>query len=607
VAEELSRDEQLSLMMKRLRGAGMNRRDVLKVAAAATGAAALGVATSAASSAAPGFRGNGVVREQGGEQVFYHDGMWQDPKSFDYNRDLYCNAEETTFEGLLRFDPDLAAIPGWAESFDTNDDASEFTFHIRPDNKGWSDGTPVTAGDFVFSFKRQLDPETAATYPFFLYDIKYAEWINGAKAYDAEGEESDPLFGKVPTVDDLPVEAVDDWTLKITMQGPRSFFPQVVAYTAAVPAPQHMVEKYGNDWATGENGVPIVSNGGWQVETWEKGKVITMVPNPGYWNAESIQLDRVINPVSPAANAVTLFENGSGDQQLDWTNLSAADYERFSADAEKAKLIKPYVYPGIWMMLPSNGLPPFDKPEVLKALTHAIDRDRLSTVTKGLVVPAYCMMPIGVFGFLDDPTLQDIQNFDPAAALDALKGTEFEGGKNWPEITMWMRANEEIYNADVMANDIVDQLKQNLGMDITISPVSQSVFSEQLYENQWQLVFIRWWSDYPDPNNSYGDMFYSAYGSRQGKRQAWSNKEFDDLVNQGKAEVDPAKRLEIYRQAEQIIQENVGYMPLAYRLDNYVFKPWVEGVAVNSQGYTVPDGNIYIGMLNLVSTATRPA
>jgi ABC-type oligopeptide transport system substrate-binding subunit len=215
------------------------------------------------------------------------------------------------------------------------------------------------------------------------------------------------------------------------------------------------------------------------------------------------------------------------------------------------------------------------------------------------------MVPQGVFGFLDDPSLLGIQGYDPELAMASLVGTEFEGGQNWPEITMWMRAEEEQYNADVMANDIVDQLQQNLGMSVSIQPVPQSNFSEQLFENQWQLVFIRWWYDYPDPDNGYGDMFFSRKSS--GKRQAWSNEAFDDLVIQGKEAPTPEDRLAIYLQAETIIQEDVGYMPLVFRLDQNVFKPWVQNIAVNSYGQKVPDGNIYVNMLRGVTTDTRPA
>jgi ABC-type transport system substrate-binding protein len=100
-------------------------------------------------------------------------------------------------------------------------------------------------------------------------------------------------------------------------------------------------------------------------------------------------------------------------------------------------------------------------------------------------------------------------------------------------------------------------------------------------------------------------MFYSRKSS--GKRQGWSNTEFDDLVNAGKAEPDPEARLEIYKQCERIIQEDVGYMPIVFRVDQYAFKPWVSGVAVNTQGFTVPEGNIYNRMLTQVAVTDRPA
>jgi ABC-type transport system substrate-binding protein len=375
------------------------------------------------------------------------------------------------------------------------------------------------------------------------------------------------------------------------------------AYAAAWPAPRWAVEEHGNQWALGE--IPLVSNGPFKLDSLEPDVKWTMSRNEGFWDAENISIDNYTVPIYPSANQVLLFESGSGDQQLDWAILPGADYLRYLEDPEKAETMNPYVYPGIWMLLPSNGQPPFDKPEVLKALAHAIDRDRLVTVTNGLVTPAYCLVPQGVFGYLEDPSLLGLQGYDPELAMASLVGTEFEGGANWPEITMWMRAEEEQYNADIMANDLVDQLKQSLNMDVSIQPVPQSNFSDQLFENQWQLVFIRWWYDYPDPDNGYGDMFFSRKAS--GKRQAWSNDQFDDLVIQGKEAPTPEERLAIYLEAETLMQEEVAYMPLVFRLDQNVFKPWVQNVEVNSYGQKVPDGNIYVNMLRHVTTDTRPA
>ncbi|MGD9712377.1 MAG: peptide ABC transporter substrate-binding protein [Thermomicrobiales bacterium] len=601
MTEKLSLNQQLEIMMQRLQTAGMSRRDVMKVAAAAAAGAGLSVAGADTIAAAPAGTGrNSLAKLQDGEeQIIYHYGISFNPTSFDFNADLYCGGEETVWAGVVTFDENLNAVADWAETFAPNDDATVWTFNIRPDNTGWSDGNPVTAQDFVWSWTRQLDPATAAPYAGFLFDIKYAEAFNQQTEYAVEG---DPLAGQIPTAEDLGLKALDDWTLEITCEGPRGYLPQVLAYAAAFPAPRWMVEEHGSAWALGGD-VPLVSNGPFKLDNWEYDVKIEMSKNEGFWDAANIKMERVICPITPTANAVLTFEQGSGDARLDWTVLGGADYQRYLDDPELSALLQPYVYPGLWMLLPSNGIPPFDSLEVRKAVSHSIDRDRLVTITNGLVTPAYNMVPQGVFGFLDDPTLPEIQAYDPEAAMAALVGTEFEGGQNWPEITMWMRANEEIYNADVMANDIADQLQQTLGMMVSIQPIPLDNFSPQLYENEWQLVFIRWWLDYPDPNNTYGDMFYSRKAS--GKRQAWSNDQFDDLVNEGKAESDPAARLAIYLEAEKVIQEDVGYMPLAFRLDQYAFKPWVKNVPVNDQGYTVPDGNIFIGMNRVTSIEGR--
>jgi oligopeptide transport system substrate-binding protein len=577
---------------------GISRRTMLKAAAGAAGSAApIGIGAEAAVAAPGGSRGGALSREQSGDQTFYHESLTQgDPVNFDWNGNLYCNAEVEMAAGLLAFDENLAVQPDWAESWDVNADASVFTFHIRKDNKGWTDGHPVTAGDFVFSWPRMLNPDTGNQYSDFLSDIKYgAEYNTKTAVADA----NDPLNGKVPEASDLGLKAIDDWTLEVTLSGPRANFLQKVAYQAAVPAPQWQVEKYGDKWALGGD-VPIVGNGPFKVDSWDHNQKVVLSKNENYWNAEAVNLTKVIDPIFPPKNSLLLFEQGSGDQQIDWTPLDAAGFKKYTDDPNLAPMVSPYVYPGIWMLLPQVTVAPFSDLKVRQALSHSIDRDRIATVTNGLTTPAACMVPAGVFGFLDDPSLPPIQNFDQAAAMAVLAGTEYEGGKNWPDVTMYMRADEEQYNADVMAADIVDQIKQAIGLDIKIQAIPQANFVQQLRELKWPLTFIRWWYDYPDPDNGYGDMFYSNYDKRPARRQAWTNKDFDDLVNKGKAEPDAAKRLAIYLEAEKIIQNDVGYMPLVYRLDQYAYKPFVKGVAVNNQGYAVPEGNIYNRMLTKV-------
>ena len=591
------KDEQLRILGQRFKTLGMSRRNFMKIAAAA----AAGTVTTAGVEryVGPGVGAaprRALLRQDAGpDETFYHNNLRADPVSFDWNLNLYVGAEVEIAAGLLTFDPDLNAIPDWAETFTPNEDASVWTFNIRPDNQGWTNGTdtrPVTAHDFVYSWERQLNPANAAAYAGFLFDIKNAERYNlGEEGIAAE---------------DLGMKALDDWTLEVTMEGPRAYFPQVVGYQAAVPAPQWAVEEYGADrWASGE--VPLWCNGPYKLDRWEHDVVVELSPNPGYWNAENIHLQKVYDPIIPADAAVLSYERGEGLQQLDWVTVPASDLQRYQEDPELSEQLRRYVYPGIWMLVPSNNQEPFQNDEVglqvRKALSHAIDRSRLVELTNGLTIEAYGMVPTGVFGYIDDPEIAAIQAFDPDLAMEMLAGTPYEGGQNWPEITMHMRGQEEIFNSDLMANDIVAQLQENLGMNINIQVWPEASWRPELFKNEFQLVWIRWWYDYPDPNNGYGDMFYSQKAS--GKRQAWSNAEFDDLVNQGKAAPDPDARLEIYKQAERIIQEDVGYIPVVYRVDQYAFKPWVKDVAVNRQGFTVPLTNIYARMLSDVRVEGR--
>jgi ABC-type oligopeptide transport system substrate-binding subunit len=596
---------------EQLRTASINRRRLVQ------GAAVSGLATAAGWSGARSLRASaqeatppgGSSAELDEEQIFYHYTMQNDPATFDYNANLYADADPETFSGLLTFDPDGNPVPDWAETWEPNEDGSVWTFHIRPDNTGWTNGDPVTAQDFVWSFARILSPEPVGatgqnSYSFILYDVKYGEAFSTASPYAGEG---DPLSGQVPTEADLGLRAIDDWTFEVTLEGPRANFAQKVAYTACVPAHRPSVEEHGADWALGD--VPLVSNGPFKLDNWIKGSRCELSLNENHWQAEEIILQRVIDPIIPASNSVLAFESGSGDQQLDWTPVGAADLQRFLDDPELAPLLRQYVFPGIWMLLPSNGVAPFDNLAVRQALSHAIDRERLVTVTNGLAIPATCMVPIGVYGFLDPgafPDIPEIQAYDPELAMSLLDGTEFEGGQNWPDITVLMRGEEEIYNSDLMLNDILDQLQQNLGMTINIEKlVGEPTFRPRLLENRDPLVWIRWWYDYPDPDNGYYDMFYGAkpVGS---KRQAWANDEFDDVSVRAKAVLDPDERLELYAEAERIIQTDVGYMPIVFRVDQYAFKPWVTNVPQNSQGYTVPDDNIYVRMFGEVAISGRP-
>ncbi|MCC6705507.1 MAG: hypothetical protein IT334_11560, partial [Thermomicrobiales bacterium] len=369
MSTEVTSDVRDRLLEKRT-----SRRNVIKLASIAGAGVATAGLSAKAGAAAPAARPSLLSAKAQGdaEQLFYDQDIHENPTSFDFNLNLYAGAPPVAVTGLLNFDENMVAIGDWAERWEANEDFSVYTFFIRPNNTGWADGAPVTAHDFAWSFARQLDPATGAAYAGFLFDIKNGEAFNTGATADADGTP----FAAPLTREDLGIKVIDDWTLELTMQGPRGYFPQVVAYVAAVPARQDLVESLGDAWAIGGDN-PVVTCGPFMVDSWEHGVRIELVPNPGYWNAEAINVDRSIYQIHPAANSLLMFEEGTGDESLDWTRLSAADYERFSADPELSQLIQPFVYPGVWMLLPQVTMAPFDDIRVRTALSHAIDRTRI--------------------------------------------------------------------------------------------------------------------------------------------------------------------------------------------------------------------------------------
>jgi len=247
-------DAQMDLLAERLSAAGVGRRGFLKVAAglAALGAAGFNARTvSAAPKLAPGEK---LAREQ---HLRYGGGGWiaNDPSSHDFNKDLYCGGVAALWAGLMKFNADFQPVPYVAEKVSSNAEGSVWTFTIRKDSK-WSDGSPCTAKDFEWSWKRQMDPASKNPYSAFFYDIKGAEPFNKSK---------------VPDASRVGVVAKGDWTLEVTLEGPRGYFPVLAGYLAAVPAHRPSVEKHGDKWTEAAN---LVCNGPFTLETWEHNKVL---------------------------------------------------------------------------------------------------------------------------------------------------------------------------------------------------------------------------------------------------------------------------------------------------------------------------------------------
>jgi oligopeptide transport system substrate-binding protein len=564
-------DRELDLLAARLGAVGVDRRGFLRIAAGLAAMGATGFNARPASSAPKLAPGEKLAKEQtfrygGGGFAFSQ----VDPSSHDFNKDLYCNGVASLWAGLMKFTADFQAVPHVASKVTSNPDGSVWTFTIRKDSR-WSDNSPCTARDFEYSWKRQLDPATKAPYAAFLYDIKNGEAFNKGQVTDA---------GQVG------VKAKDDWTLEVTLEGPRGYFPVLSAYLAALPAHKASVEKHGDKWTEPGN---IVSNGPFVLETWDHGKQLVLRKNPHFFGAKEVTLDKVVIPIIPFAAGVLPYENN----EIDLTILQAADLKRFQSNPKTASEVFRYPYPGTWYLTPQVTKPPFDNLQVRRALGHAVDRESVAKVAQGFSLPAHCMIPPGFPGYVEDKKIRDLQRFDPKLAMAALKGTPYEGGKNWPKIVLSMR--QEALQSQPMAEAVQAILLENLNMKTELEVLEQRVFRERLWKQDLQLVWIRWFMDYPDPHNEYFDTFYSKRTT--GKRQAWGNEAFDKELEAGRDTRDAKKRLENYARAEEILQTDVGYVPVAWVVRYAVAKPPVRGIEKNRAGEQVIEGNIYNDML----------
>ncbi|HSF31855.1 MAG TPA: peptide ABC transporter substrate-binding protein [Candidatus Tectomicrobia bacterium] len=559
---------QLQLFEARLASIGVDRRDFLRILAGMTAAGTMFLTTPLPTARAAPSRGEKLAKAQ----VFRRGDFNDEPSSFDVNKDLYCNCEFRVFAGLMRFTPDFVAVPWLAEKVESKADGSEWTFHLRKDAK-WSNGDAVTAHDFAWSWKRQLDPATAAPYSAFLYDLKNGEAFNKGQVKDAN---------------EVGVKALDDHTLQATLEGPRGYFPVLVAYAAALPAHRPSVEKHGDKWTEPAN---IVTNGPWVLESWDHHKQFTLKKNPHYFDRDNITLERVIYPIIPRASGFLPYDNN----EIDYAVVPPGDLRRLRADPKASKEVIRYFYPGTFYLVPQTTKSPFDHPQVRRAVSHAIDRKIIAErVSQGFGIPAHAMIPPGLPGHFDDEALKQLQRFDPKLAMENLKGTPYEGGKNWPKIVISMR--DEPYAAKPMAEGLQAMLREVLNMPTELEVLEPRVFRERLWKQDLQLIWIRWFMDYPDPHNEYFDTFYGKRTT--GKRQAWANDAFDDLISKARGDLDTPKRMTMYRQAEEVLQKDVGYIPVVWTVRYVAFKPWVKGLPRNKEGHIVPDGNIYRGMLD---------
>lgn len=466
------------------------------------------------------------------------------------------NIIQNLFEPLVLKDPiTLEPTPGTAESWTISKDAKTYTFKLRPTAK-WSNGDPVTAEDFVYSWRRLLDPKTAAEYAY------QAFYIVGGKELNA---------GKLRDPSKLGVRALDPHTLEVKLVRPVPFFLRLLFHHSLTPVHRATIEKHGMRWTRPEN---MVNNGAFLLHRWQMNQVISLKPNPLYWNRQIVKLDQVnLYPIEKADTEEKMFRS----KQLHATyDLPVEKIPYWKND--KSGVYQNHPYLGTYYYSFNVTKKPFTDKRVRKALTLAIDRKSLvENVLKAGQMPGTFFTPPGAGGFQPIPRLPaDLSRLEEAKQL--LKEAGYPGGKGLPKLEMMYNTSE---NHKKIAEAMQQMWKVNLGVEAVLYNQEWKVFLDSRQTGNFMLAREGWIGDYNDPN-SFLDLFVTGGGNNHGR---YSNAKYDALIEQASVEQDPQKRLQIFQQAEDILLEELPVLPLYIYTRNFLRDPRVEGWNNNVEDY----------------------
>jgi len=490
------------------------------------------------------------------------------------------------FMGLTRADPVTGEVlPYLATDWEVSEDGLVYTFNMRedipwvnynPNTEEWTqvtdeEGNPrfVTADDVVYGVKRTLDPATASTYAYVLYNIKNGAAVNS-------GEEG-------VTVDDIGVEALDSKTVQFTLEDPAGYFPSIAGMWVANPMPSWAIEENGNKWT--EAGL-IVTNGPYGMEEWIHGGSLNLIKNPLWPDADTVQIERIEGVmIVEASTAFAMYENN----ELDTTAVPLPEMDRVMADPVLSAELTNAPTPCTYYYGFNNQKAPFDDVRVRTAFTQAIDRQGLiDNVLKGGQEPATSFAPPGIFG-APEPGTVGLPS-DTAAAQASLQAYLDEMGMTLDDfnalgITLMHNTSEGHAN---IAAAIQQMWKDNLGVDVKVENQEWKVYLDTLnpttpIEESPHIFRMGWCADYADENNWVHEVFNSDAGANRLRRNcddpncgSTTTTEFDDLTVLAAKTQDPDERAALYAQAEEILAvDEAAYAPIYHYTTVNVSKPWL--------------------------------
>ncbi|UUV19654.1 peptide ABC transporter substrate-binding protein [Fusobacteria bacterium ZRK30] len=485
------------------------------------------------------------------EQVMTFN-LGADPKSVDPQLNSATDGGivvNNTFEGLMRVDANGKPQPAGAESVDISDDKMTYTFHLRQDAK-WSDGKPVTAADYKYAWLRALDPAVASEYSFQLYYIK-----GGQEFFEGKG-----------TKEEVGLEAVDDFTFKVTLKAPTAYFLNLVTFYTFMPVREDAVVQKPEGWAKDPS--ITISNGPFKVSEYHMNDKIILTPNTNYWNKDSVKLEKIIlTMIVDNGTSLTAYDNNEidvlGSNQVPVQEIPKRQVE------DPTFHIVPFL--GTYYYIFNVNKAPTNDINVRKALALAIDREEIVTeVTKAGQQPATGFVPTGLVDSQGNDFRATAGDYGISTTVDVEKAKEYLAKAGYPN-GEGMAPVELIYNTNeghkAIAEAIQEMWKKNLGIEVNLVNQEWAVFQDTRHVGNFEVARAGWIGDYNDPM-TFLDLWTSYSGNNDAqwnytKGDFPENKKFDALIENSKVAQGLDRDKDLYG-AEKIMMDELITMPIYY-------------------------------------------
>jgi oligopeptide transport system substrate-binding protein len=466
-------------------------------------------------------------------------------------------------EPLLRALPDLSEVmPAAAETYDVSNNGTQYTFHLRKTAEWW-DGMPVKAQDFVYAWRRLIDPRLAAPTGTFFANVVF----NGDKVsiLDPQRDASKINAG----LQSLGLAAPDDYTFQVNLSRPDPAFVWLAAMPSGAPIRQDVVAKSVDKWSASPD--TLMTNGPFKVSEMVADDHLTLTPNPHYWGPRPKLTTLTFEVVKDGAAALDRFRAGGADAM----DVQPAQVGSVTSDPQLARrLVKVPALTVYWVAFRVTS-PRLGNPRVRLALAEAIDRRAfVDQVFQGQAQPAEVFIPQGMHGYSADVT--GTQKFDVAQARAELSSSGVSPGQLSGLRFSYDQASDF---SKATATFVRDQLQANLGVTIALNPLDANTLGSRLASGDFDIAGpLGWSADYPDPADWY-DIFLTTNSNNY---SLYQNGHYDGLVNAAQTDLDPNRRDQEYLQAQKQLVGDAPVAFLAQSVSWFLVQPYVRGLVASS-------------------------